>query len=75
MTAKRKRLTAVFQAQAALKGDKSVNGIAGHSGAHPPTLVLGRLRPTIPAAFWLFSPSDAAPGRSAWSLIRQHAPV
>ena len=28
MTAKRKRLTAVFQAQAALKGDRSVNGIA-----------------------------------------------
>ncbi len=64
MAAKRKVHTAGFKAQvalAALKGDKTINELAGHYGVHP-TLIHGWKKPDR-HGFWghghRYPPSDA----------------
>jgi putative transposase len=57
MTAKRKRHTAALKAQvalAALKGDKTVNEIAGHFGVHS-TLIHGWKKHLLQGAEGLFA--------------------
>ena len=56
MTAKRKQYTAAFKAQvalAALKGDKTVNELAGQYGVHP-TLIHGWKKQLLPGADQVF---------------------
>src|SRR3954465_15933497 len=63
MAGKRKVHTAAFKAQvalAALKGDKTVNELAGHYGAHP-TLIHGWKKQLLTGAEGIFgSPAQAA---------------
>ena len=63
MAGKRKVHTAAFKAQvapAALKGDRTVNELAGHYGVHP-TLIHGWKKPLISGAQAIFeSPAKAA---------------
>jgi putative transposase len=63
MAGKRKVHTAAFKAQvalAALKGDKTVNELAGHYGVHP-TLIHGWKKQLLAGAEGLFgSPAQAA---------------
>jgi transposase len=65
MAAKRKHHTAAFKAQvalAALKGDRTVNELAGHYGVHP-TLIHGWKKQLLAGAEAVFAngrPADAA---------------
>ena len=68
MAAKRKVHTAAFKAQvalAALKGDKTINELAGHYGVHP-TLIHGwKTHRTAGAASVFGSPAKAASADAA----------
>ena len=63
MTAKRKSHTAAFKAQvalAALKGDRTVNELAGHYGVHP-TLIHAWKKQSVTGAETIFgSPVKAS---------------
>ena len=63
MAGKRKVHTAAFKAQvalAALKGDRTVNELAGHYGVHP-TLIHGWKKQLLTGAEGIFgSPAQAA---------------
>src|SRR5205085_2977516 len=62
MTGKRKQHTAAFKAQvalAALKGDKTVNELAGQYGVHP-TLIHGWKKQLLAGADHIFSNGSKA---------------
>ena len=70
MTGKRKQHTAAFKAQvalAAVKGDRTVNELAGHYGVHP-TLIHGWKKQLLAGAETVFAngaKAGAADGRGA----------
>src|SRR3954453_13456146 len=73
MTGKRKQHTAAFKAQvalAALKGDRTVNELAGHYGVHP-TLIHGWKKHLIAGAEGLFAGPAAVQAASADAEARQ----
>jgi transposase len=60
MAGKRKTHTATFKAQvalAALKGDRTINEVAGHFGVHP-TLIHGWKKQLLAGAETLFAPGS-----------------
>jgi transposase len=79
MAGKRKVHTAAFKAQvalAALKGDRTVNELAGHYGVHP-TLIHGWKKQLLTGAEGVFgSPAQAASAdaeaRGSGQAIRAH---
>jgi transposase len=73
MAAKRKVHTAGFKAQvalAALKGDKTINELAGHYGVHP-TLIHGWKKHLVVGAEGLFAGPAAVQAASADAEARQ----
>ena len=73
MAGKRKQHTAAFKAQvalAALKGDRTVNELAGHYGVHP-TLIHGWKKHLVAGAEGLFAGPVQAQAASADAEARQ----
>ena len=67
MAAKRKHHTSAFKAQvalAALKGDRTVNELAGHYGVHP-TLIHGWKKQLLAGAEQVFSNGSKAAAADA----------
>src|SRR2546430_11636786 len=77
MAGKRKVHAAAFKAQvalAALKGDRTVNELAGHYGVHP-TLIHGWKKQLLAGAEGLFAGPAQAQSASAGAEARPGQPV